>query len=73
MEIALINHPSRIEHDIIDALMGHQVKSTGRRYYGIYKVDTRLRELSKIKFPGAKFPWGKSGYKKVSFPWEKNK
>jgi hypothetical protein len=44
----LINHPDTIEHDKIDTMTGHLVKSTGRKHYGKYHKKTLLEMVEKI-------------------------
>jgi len=57
VESVLINCPD-VNHDDIDKLLGHEIKSMGRKNYGTYNINTLKRIVSKIEYPGARFPWG---------------
>lgn len=71
VETVLINHQDEIEHDKIDAVMGHQTRSTGRVHYGSYDSGTLLRVVSKIDYPQACLPWDvDKNYGKIPFPWK---
>lgn len=70
VETLLINHKQDLEHDKVDALMGHQSKSTGRLHYGSYDPSTLLRIVNVIEYPDAGLPWDvNKQYSKVPFPW----
>ncbi len=73
-ETLLINHPDKIEHDKIDTVIGHLIRSTGRKHYGQYSQKTLLEDVvEKIDYPEAKLPWDvNEEYNKISFPWEEN-
>ena len=58
VESVLLNHPDGINHDDIDKLLGHEIKSIGRKNYGKYNINTLQRIVSKIEYPDVKFPWG---------------
>ena len=57
VETFLINFEPQIEHDKIDAIMGHKITSTGRKHYGSYDPTTLLRVVSQLDFPKANLPW----------------
>lgn len=72
VETVLINHPDEIENDKIDTLIGHEVKSTGRKHYGRYNMETISRIVEKIEYPNANLPWDVNrNYNKILFPWER--
>lgn len=68
----LINHADRIEHDKIDTMIGHLIKSTGRKHYGKYDEKTLLKDVVvKIDYPDAELPWDvDQKYGELLFPWE---
>ncbi len=71
VETLLINNKGNIEHDKIDKLLGHHVKSIGRNNYGSYSPTTLLSVLKKIEYPNSKLPWDSNEtYSKIRFPWE---
>ena len=71
VETFLINHKADLEHDKIDALMGHQSKSTGRVHYGSYDPATLLRIVKVIDYPEAELPWDTdNNYNNVKFSWQ---
>lgn len=56
----------------IDTLIGHEVKSTGRKYYGRHSVETIARVVEKMGYPNANLPWDRDeNYNEIPFPWEK--
>lgn len=71
-ETLLINHPDKIEHDKIDTMIGHLIKSTGRKHYGKYNEKTLLEDVvEKIEYPEAELPWDvDDSYGKIKFSWE---
>ena len=70
-ETLLINHPDNIEHDKIDIMIGHLIKSTGRKHYGKYDEKTILEVVEKIDYPEANLPWDVNrNYNDIKFQWE---
>jgi integrase len=72
VETLLNNHPDDIENEKIDTLIGHEIKSTGRKHYGGYNVNTIARVVEKIQYPDANLPWDTDQkYSSIPFPWER--
>jgi len=71
-ETLLINHPDKIEHDKIDTMIGHLIKSTGRKHYGKYTERTLLVDVvEKIDYADASLPWDTNNkYTDIPFPWQ---
>ena len=71
-ETLLINHPDKIEHDKIDTMIGHLIKSTGRKHYGKYAEKTLLVDVvEKIDYADASLPWDTNNkYTDIPFPWQ---
>ena len=71
VETLLINHPENIEYDKIDLLIGHSIKSIGRKHYGTLYESTILKVVAKVEYPEAELPWDvNEGYNDIPFPWE---
>ena len=69
-ETLLINHPDKIEHDKIDTMIGHLIKSTVRKHYGKYNEQTILEVVEKLEYPEAELPWDvNENYCEIKFPW----